>query len=71
MIKGLRKNIVFLRCDADSPFESALFILKDSHLSESDTNIIAKATELIASGEEKKVGFFEKRRRKKRKNPIF
>lgn len=30
MVKGLRKNMIVVKCERDSPFESAFFILKDN-----------------------------------------
>ena len=50
MIKGLRKNIVVMKCSRESPFESALFILKErSEPCANDSDILAEAQKLVES----------------------
>lgn len=49
MFKGIRKNIYFMKCDRNSPFESAMFILKEKeHTQPLDCDIIAEAEKLVA-----------------------
>ena len=58
MIKGSKKNIVMLKCDSRSPFESAIFILKSDlrGREEKSEDIIEKAYQIIRSGEKRVKG---------------
>jgi hypothetical protein len=60
MIKGVRKNVIFLRCDKESPFESVFFVLKNADSEQAvveikkqggknaDDSIIAAANAIIS-----------------------
>ena len=49
MLKGIRKNIFVMKCGKDSPFESAMFILKEKmHADPIDNDIVAEAERLVA-----------------------
>ena len=55
MIKGCRKNMIFVRCGADSSFESAYFIMKDDAGGD-EGDLLSEAEKIIkssASGNEK------------------
>ena len=48
MIKGIRKNVYIMKCDKESPFESAMFILKENSVEKKvDIDIVAEAERLI------------------------
>ena len=48
MIKGIRKNVVVMKCSKDSPFEGAFFILKEkSEPLTNETDILAEAQKLV------------------------
>ena len=50
MLKGIRKNILVIKCDRNSPFESAMFILKENAQNTTVNNdIIAEAEGIIES----------------------
>ena len=49
MIKGCRKNMIFVRCGEESCFESAYFIMKNSAAGEgtSEGDLLAEAEKII------------------------
>ena len=50
MLKGIRKNIFVVKCDRHSPFESAMFILKENAQGDSmNSDILAEAQRLVES----------------------
>ena len=49
MVKGLRKNVFVLKCDKDSPFESAFFVLRASMEKPVDDDIVREAERLVES----------------------
>ena len=49
MIKGIRKNVLVVKCGRESPFESATFVLREgAHPEMSDQSIIAEAERLVS-----------------------
>jgi len=70
MIKGIRKNVYVMKCGKDSPFESAMFILKEGVRENSfNDNILAEAEKLVESAfsdhRNEKLGKFPKRKKTK------
>ena len=70
MIKGIRKNVYVMKCGKDSPFESAMFILKEEVWENSfNGNILAEAEKLVESAfsdqRNEKLGKFSKRKKTK------
>ena len=70
MIKGIRKNVFVMKCGKESPFESAVFILKEPlRQGESDKNIVAEAERLVeaafADQNPPRSGIFSKRKKTK------
>ena len=70
MIKGIRKNVFVMKCGKESPFESAVFILRDSLISEGMSgDIVAEAERLVEDAfsdrQTKRSGIFSKRRKTK------
>ena len=49
MVKGLRKNVFVLKCDKESPFESAFFVLRASTEKPVDDDIVREAERLVES----------------------
>ena len=56
MVKGINKQMVFLRLDGNSTYESACFILKNEakHPSEADKDMLAEANRIVFELEERK-----------------
>ena len=49
MIKGVRKNVLVVKCGRGSPFESATFVLREGARPElSDQSIILEAERLVS-----------------------
>ena len=68
MIKGCRKNMIFVKCDRDSSFESAYFIMKSDAVVEGcpEGDLLAEAEKIINNS----LMNYEKDGKKKRQRRI-